>query len=95
MDLVRAYNRALAVRAKRMLAQASLLQREVQDVVFELLVEYGDRTLETAFRAGSPGDREVVETGILALTAFLERFALAPAPRGSVAAPPQPRPEES
>jgi AcrR family transcriptional regulator len=87
VDLVRAYNHALALRARRMLAQTSLLEREVPEIVFELLVEYGDRTLETAFRGRSRGDRDIVETGVIALTAFLERFALAPAPRNGAPTP--------
>ncbi len=81
VELVRAHNHALAVRARQMLARASLLEDDVPEVVFDLLVEYGDRTLEAAFRGGRRADREVLEAGIVALSAFLERYALPSVPQ--------------
>jgi AcrR family transcriptional regulator len=78
VELVRARNQRLARRIRRTLTSAGLLDPDVPDVVSELLVEYGDRTLDIAFRGGQPPDSEVIETGITALTAFAERWTPAP-----------------
>ncbi|MDE3070575.1 MAG: TetR/AcrR family transcriptional regulator [Acidobacteriota bacterium] len=74
VKLVRERNRTLARRAKRILCEAALVDAATPDVVFELLVEYGDRTLDLAFRGRRRADAEVVETGVAALTAFAERW---------------------
>jgi hypothetical protein len=43
----------------------------------DLLVELGDRILEVAFRSPGPPDRQTIELGAIALTAFAERWAQA------------------
>jgi AcrR family transcriptional regulator len=78
VELVRARNHRLAHRIRAMLTSAGLVDPSVPDVVFDLLVEYGDRTLDIAFRGGQRPNSEVIETGITALTAFAERWAPAP-----------------
>ncbi|HVP02035.1 MAG TPA: TetR/AcrR family transcriptional regulator [Solirubrobacteraceae bacterium] len=69
---VRARNRALATRARDALTGAGLVDPATPPIVFELLIEYGDRTVDLAFRGDGAADREVVEAGIAALTAQLE-----------------------
>jgi AcrR family transcriptional regulator len=83
IELVRARNRQLAGRARRVLTEAGLLDPATPALVFDLLIEYGDRTLDIAFRGGAHGKREVIETGITALTAFGERFSAPGAQSGS------------
>ncbi|HEX7609885.1 MAG TPA: TetR/AcrR family transcriptional regulator [Solirubrobacteraceae bacterium] len=75
VELVRARNQRLARRIRQALTSAGLVDSAVPDVVLELLVEYGDRTLDLAFRGGRHPDPEVIETGVTALTAFAERWA--------------------
>jgi len=41
-------------------------------------LELGDRVLEMAFRDSREADRDIVETGAVALSAFLERMAGSP-----------------
>jgi len=75
VELVRARNQRLARRVQRALTSAGLVDPAVPDVVFDLIVEYGDRTLDIAFRGGRRPDTHVIEAGITALTAFAERWA--------------------
>lgn len=77
VEVVRARNRQLAARAARILTGAGLLDRATPRLVFELLVEYGDRTLDLATRGGGV-DREVIETGAAGLTAFAENWSAPP-----------------
>jgi len=75
VKLVRARNRQLARRARLALVEAGLIDPATPNVVFDLLVEYGDRTLEVAFRDSPHADPGVIDAGIDALTAFAERWA--------------------
>lgn len=83
VELVRARNRQLAGRARQVLTEAGLVDPATPELVFDLLIEYGDRTLDIAFRGGAHGEREVIEAGITALTAFAERFSAPRARNGS------------
>lgn len=74
VELVRARNRALAARARRMLGRAGMLDPAVPELALDLLVEYGDRTLDMAFRGRRRADRAVIETGIAALCAIAESW---------------------
>jgi AcrR family transcriptional regulator len=74
VELVRARNRQLAGRARRVLTETGLVDPATPALVFDLLIEYGDRTLDIASRGEAHGEREVIEAGITALTAFVERF---------------------
>ncbi len=78
VELVRGRNRALARRSQRILSAAGLVDPDTPAVVFDLVVEYGDRTLEVAFRGSTSADREVIETGLIALSAFAERWTSHP-----------------
>jgi AcrR family transcriptional regulator len=75
VDVVRARNQRLARRVQRALTEARLVDSATPELVFDLLVEYGDRTLEVAFRNGARGDRDVIDVGVAGLTAFAERWA--------------------
>jgi AcrR family transcriptional regulator len=75
VEEVHARNRGLARRGHEALIGAGLVDRATPEVIFDLLVELGDRILELAFREDDTADREVVEAGIVALTAFAERSA--------------------
>jgi len=74
---VRARNHALAVRMRALLISHHLVREQTPLAVFDLLMELGDRILEAAFRSPGPPDRETIELGVIALTAFLERWATA------------------
>lgn len=78
VELVHARNQRLARRLQHTLASAGLVEPAMPDVAFDLIVEYGDRTLDIAFRGGRRPDSEVIEAGITGLTAFMERWASAP-----------------
>lgn len=73
-------NRALARRARRVFTEAGLVAPGTDQVVFDVLVELGDRVLDLAFRGSSRADRELVDLGRIALTGYLEQFA--PGSRG-------------
>jgi AcrR family transcriptional regulator len=75
VELVRARNRALAARAQRILTAAGLVDARAPKIVFELLVEYGDRTLEVAFRGRRRAHAQTIAAGALALAAMVERWA--------------------
>lgn len=75
VELVRARNHALARRAQRILTSAGLLDPATPEIVFDLIVEYGDRTLDIAFRGGPKAEREVIDTGRRALSALAARWA--------------------
>ena len=75
VELVRERNHLVAQRARRALTDAGLVDAATPELVFDLLIEYGDRTLDTALRAGTRADRDVIEAGITALTAFAERYS--------------------
>jgi len=74
VELVRKRNRALARRAQRVLTDAGLIDPATPEVVFDLLVQYGDRTLDIAFHGAPSADAEVIAAGIGALTAIVERW---------------------
>jgi AcrR family transcriptional regulator len=72
---VRTRNHALAVRVRTLLISHGLVREQTPLAVFGLLIELGDRILEAAFRSPGPPDRETIELGGIALSAFLERWA--------------------
>jgi len=57
---------------------SGLISEATPQVVFDLLVKFGDGALDMAFRDGQLADREIIETAIVALTAFAERWASEP-----------------
>ncbi len=77
VEEVQARNHALAQRARDVLVAAGLVPASTPAIVFDMLVGLGDRILDMAFSAPPGVDRDVVETGTVALTAFLERMARA------------------
>jgi AcrR family transcriptional regulator len=77
VQTIRARNHALAVRVRDLLIAHHLVPEQTPSAVFDLLVELGDRILEVAFRSPSPPDRQTIELGAIALTAFAERWAQA------------------
>ena len=52
----------------------------------ELAVEVGDRVFQLAYAEDADGDRELIEEGIVLVTAYLERYAT---PAGLEGRPPQ------
>jgi hypothetical protein len=74
VEIVRARNRLLGHPAREGLIAVELLDPATPEVVFDLLVEFGDRALDMAFSHTSRVDREVIEAAIVALTAFAERW---------------------
>lgn len=75
VELVRARNHLVARRAQQVLTDAGLVKPATPALAFDLLIEYGDRTLDIAFRHGPHAEPEVIETGITALSAFVERYS--------------------
>ena len=75
VELVRMRNHAAGQRARRMLTEAGLVPTTTPPLAFDLLIEYGDRTLDIAFRDGPRANRQVIEAGIAALMAMAERFS--------------------
>ena len=75
VELVRKRNHAAAQRVRRMLTEAGLVPATTPPLVFDLLIEYGDRTLDIAFRHGGRPNRQVIDAGIAALTAMAEGFS--------------------
>lgn len=74
VEIVRARNCLLARRAREALIAVELLDPATPEVVFDLLVEFGDSALDMAFRHTSRADRALIEAAIVALTAFAERW---------------------
>lgn len=74
VEEVHARNRALAQRARDVLIAARLVAPTTPEIVFEMLVALGDRILDMAFSDARRADRDVIETGTVAMTAFLERM---------------------
>jgi len=70
-------NRALAQRARDALVATGLVSPTTPEIVFNMLIELGDRVLEMAFNGSPKADRDVIEAGAVALTAFLDRAAQA------------------
>ncbi|MHB8492561.1 MAG: hypothetical protein ACYDA6_10180, partial [Solirubrobacteraceae bacterium] len=62
-------------RAQRTLTGARQLDPETPEVVFDLLIEYGDRTLDVAFRGGPKAERKVIDAATRTLTAATEAWA--------------------
>lgn len=89
VELVRERNRALARRAREMLTGAGLLAPDTPQVACDLLVEFGDRALELAFRDGRP-DPGVLAAASEGLTAFAENWSR----RGAAAPAKTSKPEE-
>jgi Tetracyclin repressor-like, C-terminal domain len=77
VQAVRARNHALAVRIRALLISHHLVPEQTPLAAADLLVELGDRILEVAFRSPGPPDRQTIELGGIALTAFAERWAQA------------------
>lgn len=75
VELVRERNHEAAQRARRVLTQARLVDEKTPELVFDLLIEYGDRTLDLALRGGGGARRDVIETGLTAMTAFVESYS--------------------
>jgi AcrR family transcriptional regulator len=75
VELVRARNRALAARAQRILTATGLIDAGAPKIVFELLVEYGDRTLEVAFRGRRRAHAQTIAAGALALAGVAQPWA--------------------
>lgn len=74
-EAIRERNRRLARRLRALLVAGRLVRSDAPDAVFDLLVEYGDRTLEIMFRDRQRPDREALDLGVAALTAVIERYA--------------------
>jgi AcrR family transcriptional regulator len=77
VQAIRVRNHALAVRVRALLISHHLVPDQTPLAVFDLLVELGDRILEVAFRSPGPPDRQSIELGAIALTAFAEQWAQA------------------
>jgi len=82
IDEVRARNRELAHRARDLLLAAGLVPPGTPEIAFDMLVELGDRVLEMAFNGSPKADRDIIEAGAVALSAFLEQMTR-PAAAGS------------
>lgn len=65
------------MRVRALLISYHLVPEQTPLAVFDLLVELGDRILEVAFRSPGPPDRQTIELGGIALTAFADRWAQA------------------
>lgn len=89
VELVHERNRALARRARELLTGAGLLAPDTPQVACDLLVEFGDRALELAFRDSRP-DPRVLGAAAEGLTAFAERWSQA----GATAPAKTSKPEE-
>ncbi len=68
-------NQDLARRARSTLVGLGLIQESVPEGAFVLMVELGDRVLDLAFRDRVVADREVIERGADALSAYVEQLA--------------------
>ena len=77
VQTIRARNDALAVRIRILLISHHLVPEQTPLAAVDLLVELGDRILEVAFRSPGPPDRQTIELGGIALTAFAERWTQA------------------
>ena len=77
IQAIRARNHALAVRIRTLLISHHLVPEQTPLAAVDLLVELGDRILEVAFRSPGPPDRQTIELGGIALTAFAERWTQA------------------
>ncbi len=74
---VRRYHLQVARGLHDIAVAAGLADPGANHLVFEMVVELGDRTLEIAFRDRDDPDLDVIRQGALAITAYLEA-ALAP-----------------
>jgi AcrR family transcriptional regulator len=72
---VRRRNRALALRARSALLELGLIEADIPDSAFVLMVELGDRVLDLAFRDRASADPTVIEQGREALCAYVEQLA--------------------
>ena len=68
-------NQDLARRARSTLVGLGLIQESVPEGAFVLMVELGDRVLDLAFRDRVMADREVIQRGADALSAYVEQLA--------------------
>lgn len=75
VESVRRRNHELARRVRDLLIARGLVRRDTPVEVFDLVTELGDRILEVAFRDPREPDRKVLELGVAALSAFVERWA--------------------
>ncbi len=78
VEEVHARNRTLARRARDVLLAAGLVPADTPEIALDMLVELGDRVLEMAFKDSREADGDIIETGTVALTAFLERMTRRP-----------------
>ena len=69
---VRNYHLQTAQRLRDIAVAAGLVHPQADQLVFVMMVELGDRTLELAFRDRSDPDPEVVRQGGLAITSYLQ-----------------------
>ncbi|MFN8173771.1 MAG: TetR/AcrR family transcriptional regulator [Solirubrobacteraceae bacterium] len=75
VESVRRRNHELARRVRELLVARGLVRTDTPVEVFDLVTELGDRILEVAFRDPREPDRKVLELGVAALSAFVERWA--------------------
>lgn len=75
VESVRRRNHDLARRVRELLVARGLVRPDTPVEVFDLVTELGDRVLEVAFRDPRRPDRTVLELGLAALSAFVERWA--------------------
>lgn len=75
VESVRRRNHDLAGRVRERLVARGLVRRDTPVEVFDLVTELGDRILEVAFRDPRRPDRKALELGLVALSAFVERWA--------------------
>jgi hypothetical protein len=75
IESIRTRNHTIAARIRAILTDHQLIKDTTPTAVFDMLVELGDRILETAFREPGPHIPQTLELGKIALTAYLERWA--------------------
>ena len=74
VEEVHARNRALARRTRTVLLGAGLVPADTPEIALDMLVELGDRSPRDGVQGRTRGDGDIIETGAVALTAFLERM---------------------
>ena len=74
VQIIRARKHDLAVGIRTLLISHHLVPEQTPLAAVDLLVDLGDRILEVAFRSPGPPDRQTIELGGIALTAFAERW---------------------
>ena len=69
---VQRYHRRTAERLHGVAVAAGLTTPQTDPLLFVMIVELGDRTLELAFRQRREPDPDVIRHGRIALTAYLQ-----------------------